>query len=324
MKFSLFIFIGSVLFFGGIPLLYAQIPSVGESVEISLEPQIPGPNTTVRVTAQSFSFEIDRATLRWVVNGKEVASGVGQTTAEFATGASGSTLTIALTILTPQGNLIERELSFVLGSLDLIIEPQTYTPPFYRGRALPSYGAQLRLIALPDASAERNDFLYRWERDYEVIEGLNGVARSVVSLRSPDFAANTTFSVEAISANSQRLRREVAISNVEPLVVLYEQSALRGIIYERAVPVQATLEGKEVTYVAEPYFFSVARRSDGVLSYQWTIDGSAIESGARSELTLRQDTEGSGTATIGLNIQNEREILQAAVAAITLIFDTSE
>lgn len=302
-------------------LVHAQIPSFAESVEIKITPRVPQPNARVEMSVTSYSFDIDRSTIRWSVGGKEISSGVGNKQIEVTAGDIGSTVQIGLTIITPQNTVIERTISVPIGSIDLIIEADTYVPPFYRGRAMPTYGASVRLIAFPNSSVSTDRFLYRWERDYEVMEGLIGTANNVAVIRSPEFSARTAYAVEAASVNpSVRLRRDFALANVEPSVVLYEDNPLGGIQYERAVQTQSSLAGKEVTYVAEPFFFSAAGRNDGKLSYEWTLDGESVNTGAKDFLTLRQDVEGEGSASIGLSIQNSTEILQTAAVALTLFF----
>lgn len=297
---------------------FAQIPSVNEAIGIEVSPSVPGPGDLVTVTVSSFSFDIDRSTIVWAVNGKEVKRSVGERSVTFTAGAAGTTARVDLAITTPSGDLVERSLSFPLSGLDVIVEADTYAPPFYRGRSLPTAGAAARLVAIPPGSP--NNLLFRWENDFEFVQAASGVGRQVFTLRLNEFSTGNTYAVEVSSNDATtRARKEIGITYAEPEIVFYEQNPLRGVVYEHAIASQASLKGKEITVLAEPYFFSSREREGSSLTYDWAFNSNSTETRGAA-LTLRQDVEGEGSADIGLSIQNVNQLLQTASAAFTLYF----
>lgn len=301
---------------------YAQTPSLNEALGIDVSPAVPGPGELVTITVSSFSFDIDRSTVMWTVNGKEVKGGVGERAVSFTVGAASTVARVDLAIITPSGDRVERSLTFPISGIDVIVEADTYVPPFYRGRALPTSGAATRLVAIP--AGPSGNLLFRWEDDFEFVQGASGVGRQVMSARLNEFSDSRTYAVEVSSGDGgTKARREVVIEYAEPQIVFYEENPLKGVLYERSIPTQASLEGKEITVVAEPYFFSSLGRESAALMYEWTFNNEPAEADGAA-LTLRQDVEGEGSADINLSIQNVNRLLQTASAAFTLLYGQRE
>jgi len=102
---------------------------------------------------------------------------------------------------------------------------------------------------------------------------------------------------------------------------------LRGTNYDAAMPQAISLQAKEITLQAEPYYFSVAAKNAGMLSYAWTLNGEDMSGPdtARGILTLRQSGSGAGSANIGVTMQNTNpdQFVQTAAAALQIVFGAS-
>ena len=77
---------------------------------------------------------------------------------------------------------------------------------------------------------------------------------------------------------------------------------------------------------AVPYFFSNSSLANGALTYAWTLNGNDATgpNSAAGELKLHQTGSGSGSATIGVSLENNDtdKLVQAANAALQIVFGT--
>ncbi len=301
----------------------AQASSVSESLSVEVVPTVPGPNQPVTINVESYSFDISRSILVWTANGRLALQGTGERSFTFETGSVGTESRIGLQITSPTGIIIERTFLFPISGLDVIVEADTYTPPFYRGRTLPTAGAVVRFVAIPQSPVA--NLMFRWEDDFEFMQAASGLGRNVMSTRPNEFSTGRIYGVEVSSSNgSVKARRQINISYEEPEVVFYEESPLRGVLYHKALTQQIELRSKEITVIAEPYYFSTLRRESPTLTYEWTLNGELTGVTPSPSLTLRQDTEGEGSAGITLSIQSLDRLLQAASAFFTLTFGRQE
>src|SRR3989344_1794163 len=161
-----------------------QVGLPGEQLAINLSPSVPGPNETVTAKAESFSTDLNRATLSWYVNGKLVAQGLGEKEIEFTTGDIGKTTTVTLSASLSSGQQIQKTLSLVPADVDLILEARSYTHPFYKGRSLPPPNAPITLVAVPHFKStggqrlsDRN-LIYTWRDGVTVLGNLSGTGRN--------------------------------------------------------------------------------------------------------------------------------------------------
>jgi len=134
LAFSLFI----LLFLPQTPLALAQIPQLGNQLQLDVRPQAPRPGDTVSITAQSFSADVNRSNFTWSVNGKVIKRGLGENKIEFRTGEAGSVSVVRVIVETPTLGTLSSELTLRPARVNLIWEADSYTPPFYQGKALPS------------------------------------------------------------------------------------------------------------------------------------------------------------------------------------------
>lgn len=194
----------------------------------------------------------------------------------------------------------------------ILYEVDTHTPPFYRGKALPSGENRLTALALPDLSGTRlnpSTLHYRWRRDGEIMNEFNGAGERLVSLNTPIANDSTLLEVEVSDPRgTYRARGALVLSDRPPKALLYEDNSLLGVLYNRAIPRDFSLKGKEVSLLASPVFFSAGESARGPL-YEWRLNGAAVSSEKR--LVLRSEGE-SGLSLVSVFISNPEKITQSA------------
>lgn len=203
-------------------------------------------------------------------------------------------------------------------TVDLIIEADTYVPAFYRGRREPTSGSQIRAIAIvpPD-----KQYSYRWELDGRALS--NGAAvpnQRAITFTAP-IGSRFRIGVDVYDQEGQKVgEQEEYISTSDPQTYFFEDSLLYGI---RPVAISDTyvLSGDEVTIRAVPYFMDEQIFAIGH-QLRWIVNGREVldEQSSEEDLITLRRASGSGTASIGFTLRNERSLTQYANGSFTLEF----
>ena len=208
--------------------------------------------------------------------------------------------------------------------VDLLFDANSYVPPFYLGRALPSPGSVLRLHAIPHLTPHvpDSDITYTWRRDGAVVGAISGKGKSSVSIAGPTLFAADTISVDAVSADGTSYgSASVVIPSIDPQLTLYEDHPLFGIEYYNALLGQSSIPDLEMTFAAVPYFAAVSGPSDPSLNYAWIVNGASVAASATSsnEITINADNS-SGVAAIAASLTSSVNFLLDASGAWNVLF----
>jgi len=204
-------------------------------------------------------------------------------------------------------------------SIPLVWESDTYTPPFYKGKALSPSDSGSRIIALPPSTFGPDTATYTWKFNGKVLGSLSGVGKKTLSLAGSPFTSDRLVTVTVESADgSQEGVGVVRIPVQKPLVLAYEDSPLSGIRFENALERFSGHTETDIPLLAYPYFFSTTHRLSG-LSYEWTVGGRSVSDGKNGSLTARSDV--AGTSTVQVSVHNLKNILQQATHDFSVIVD---
>lgn len=292
-----------------------------DPIKIRITPETPGPHTPVRIELQDATATLKDATIVWSLNGKTASSGTAQRSFSFTTGALGETIRVAVHIESGSGP-IDREFVFRPSAVRLVWEADTYVPPFYKGKAELSPGANLRMHAFTDirdaagARIPASNLIFSWERGGTKFADRSGLGVTTFSVQGSQLTAGEEIAVSVSTRAGERVGyASLFIPSTDPYVRVYERHPLQGIIYARALQQKTSFSEQEVTLVAEPYFFSAASRSGNDLYYEWRLNGELIPSAALSGTLTIQSTK-KGEAVVALSVQNimTTRLLQVAEA----------
>jgi hypothetical protein len=293
---------------------YAQslLDDVGSTLTIQLTPENVAPGQVITVELSNFSRDFSLATVAWSVDGKIVASGLGLTTTTVQAGSLGSQKRVAVAAQFPDGSILSGSTTLTPSVVSLVWEAETYTPPWYRGKALASPGSVVRASAeawfiRKDGSRISNDqILFSWKRNGILLTTLSGVGKSTLTMPAPQLHADDSLSVTASSRDGSFEGNSIVVipsASVQP--VLYPTSPTGGVSYISALGESVTVIDSETTVVAELYFASIRNRNDAQMQYQWSVNGevSRPESEA-SKLTIALANTGAVTAKITLAVNH--------------------
>jgi hypothetical protein len=321
----------TVLFAGTVSLAAAQADIPRETFEdaISLRvlPQIPQPGQYISVEVKSLSLNLDRATISWYTNGIKTQSAIGLKKINTQALSAGSSMVIRV-VVTLDGRSYEQTTTIITGSVDLIWQAKSYTPPFYRGKALFPYQADITVAAFANliengVRLNPKDLIYSWKANGDVLKDSSGYGKDSVTIRGGVILRPIEVSVSVSSVSGKTVATaETSLTYTNPQVIFYENNPLYGALYHQALEASINLKSQEIWLKAAPYFMSTSQlHKDADLSYEWSINNSQTTQRANT-IILRNTSKEAGSSAIGTKISNTTKILQGAQGQVTINFNT--
>lgn len=319
----------ALLLMVGMPA-YAQ--TVPDPVQYVVTPETPGADETVLIEVQGVGSFLGSADIVWKRDGITVKSGIGERTYTFVTGALGQKTSVSVAIDSSQGYFAQTFI-FNPSRINLLWEAYTTVPPLYKGKALYSAGSDYKVVAFPTvySGASRiaaSALTYQWFYRDEPVPGASGLGRFTFSRTGDQLQQSEDVAVDVYYGTAKVGRGELSVPASDPFILLYSRDALRGTLYDAALPAAISLVGREITVQAEPYYFSAATKKSGMIPFVWTLNDEPA-SGPDSPsgiLTLRQSGSGTGSATIGVSMQNNNpdQFVQTAGTALRIEFGAKQ
>lgn len=319
----LFVFIFSVTIglFGFTLPLNAQVDSSSD-ISIGTLPTNPGPNQSIQVTIESYSINLNSSKISWYVNNKLITQGVGIKTIPTQTGNLGSETVISVQIDT-ETETLTKKLTIIPTSVNILWEARTYTPPFFKGKALFSHQSNILFTAIPRIVVKgkeipKENLIYTWSKNGVILGDKNGYGKYTLPQTGSVISRPFSIEVEVSDPNTGITAFNTTnVQPIEPEIIIYKTDPLYGVEYSKAILDSLPLSGKEITLTAVPYFFSNIEN----ISYNWSINGNDISDGQNtSTRVFRKVGEVFGISQINLKIIQKNKILQFASHNVSIEF----
>jgi hypothetical protein len=304
--------------------IFAVAPS---SILVDVSPANPAPNENVSITLSSYTSNLDSVRIEWGVNGKTTLSGIGKKTYSLKAGGEGSSTTVEIRIMLPDGEIDKR----------VVIAPQvmtllwqtndSYVPPFYRGKAFPVPESPIKVVAIPEAKNSNgtnnsSNMVYDWTMNYENVPEGSGYGKNSFTYTSDYLDDSNLISVSA-STPEQTYSSEasVTITSGEPKLVFYKKDNALGTIWENALPDGHQISGDEII-VAEPYFVTPKNLRVPVFTWNWSINGNTVTNQGflKNNLPVKVPAGTRGTSVIRLDLSNIDKIFQKVSKELNVEF----
>ena len=296
---------------------------------VQISPEIPGAYEEVTASISSPSINLDLSSITWSIDGEKVSSNIGQKSISFKTSGVGEKITVVATA--SLGNTFLRGSATVNpGEVDILWEASdTYTPPFYKGKALPTSESSIRVTAIPNAfkssggAYKIGDLSYKWSRNSEILGSLSGRAVSTLSFKNDYLKRGELIGVETRNTSDVKIgKAEINIEIVDPKILFYEKNPLLGVLYNKSLFNSINLPNEELSLVAEPYFISPSNKNSNQIKYSWSLNGNPVTTSYKipNVLVLRQQTGVVGEANVSLEVENLSKILLSATNNLMLNF----
>ena len=300
-----------------LPFNTAPLQGVLQGISITLEPNTPRPFSTMTISLKSVRHDLSQTFIRWEKDGRLMSEGVGNTQFSFATGAVGESSQIKFYIMQEDTLLYADSVEVSPSQLGIAWEAETYTPPFYRGKALAVPGSRVRLIALPffrdknGAVIDPSTLVYTWKIGTKTLVDDSGYGKQVLELEPGNpfgLAKKIILEVESVDGTFSD-QTSIILGSSQPLLRFYQVHPLRGVVYEHSLS-RLVLTDEETVVLAEPYFFSIPEREDEQLLFEWDLDGSPFT--AQEVVTLQKPQNASGSGIMRVKVRSRDALLQRA------------
>ena len=305
--------IASAMIFSGNAL------AVNENYLVEISPEIPTPGVEVRANLVSYSFDVDRAYIVWSLDGVVKLEGVGEKKFSFMAGSIGKRITLDVAIITEKGLKLNKVIKIIPAEVDLLWTAKTYTPVFYKGKAMPVPGSLVTVAAIPHfggyAGGNRADYIYNWKLDYKNKPNYSGVGKSSFTFRTAGPFNKSVVSVEVSDYKKTVKAKNFAfIKNREPELFFYKDYPLEGPSYNIAVggAIDLPAGASEISVRGEPYFFSIPRK-ESLFSFNWAVNGKKTTVERPNVIDFSAEPgSGGGQASVWLDIKNKFKDFQSA------------
>jgi hypothetical protein len=302
------LFVGAQDFAGGL---------IDTGLSIALEPALPQPQSVFKVSLNDYGGSAFGSGISWFYNDIQLTEAQNARNITLQAGEAGSTGVVKAVLDTPNGTKETLVATINPLYLDIILEPQTHVPTFYKGRALPSAESSINATAfLSGETLLTNEYLYTWRLNNTVIQGgpLRGGSR--VSFTMPQDSYSTLSLTVTTLGGTTLAKRTIAVPVVAPKLVFYEVNTLYGIV-ERSLKSPFSLLGNSMTVRAEPYYLdSTVFNAPSIAA--WKIDKADVPpSNNPYDITLER-VEAGGSANVTFRIQSTTKLLQGTKGTFTM------
>ncbi len=289
----------------------------GSDLTITSAPLYPAANQMITLKAEIYVTDINRAEISWFVDGKLKERGVGKKEFSFRTKDLGKTSLIDIQINTSDLGRINKRIKITPTEINFIWEANTYSPPFYKGKALNTHEAAMKMVALPifvDSAGRKIDaknLVYTWEKDWKIAGAKSGYGKNSFSFIGPQIFRETVISVTVETLDGAlKNKKNLSLPSHSPEIIFYEKNPLLGILDNNALGNSYKQTGEELALVARPFFFS-KENLPRQTKYNWTLNGKKLEKRGL-EIVVRRTGNTGGRSLIALEIQNLKKIMQFA------------
>lgn len=307
----------------------AQVPAIIEQVSVDVSPEVPKPGQTVTFNITSYGgIDIDRAQVNWVVNGKSILKGFGEKQFIFTPSEDGKLTTVVLHIQPQYGAEVTKTFKFQPSEVDVLWQASTYTPPFYKGKALFTPEADVQFVAMPNIQNSKGvkiqpgKAVYDWEINYKHYADKSGYGKNYYNYAGSILAKPVNIRVSA----SDPLNTESAgvgsldITPTQPILLMYEIHPTYGPLFNRAAVGTFNFGVQDIQLGAYPYFYSVSSKKS--LSYVWKINGVALDALPQNQdfVVLQKVKPESGQSTVSVVASNGDKVLQQSMTSLDLLY----
>jgi len=312
-----------ILFFICFKISFSQ---EGSLVSVSAYPENPAPGQEVSIKLSSYYLNLDILKVSWYIDGNLKFEGIGETNTKIKAGDIGYTKKIKVVVTDKDGYKIEKILEIRPITISLIAEPQSYTPPFYKGKALLSYEGTTKISVITEITdlngkkISEDNMIFKWFENSILREG--GVGKKVFSLENRIPVDGTEIKLKIYNLNEELLAEtSKMITYILPQINIYENSPIYGILYNKAIPSNYLLgEKEEIKIIVEPFFFDSQIEK---IKYVWKINNDLVENQEKNNELILKRTENTkkGLADILINVKSQDKIYQSTKKNIKIGYE---
>lgn len=297
-----------------------------QNINIKLNPEFPTANQSVTVSTDVYITNMDKATISWFIDGVLKLEGIGKKDFTFLTKDYGEGIDLTLQISSSETGTVSKTFEIIPTELDLIWETGTFTPPFYKGKALNTHQSIVKIVAIPNfikdgIKIKPEELIYTWKKDGKISSKDSGYGKNSFSFVGPELFRENIISVEVETIDSSiKNKKNIFLKSNSPEIIFYEEDPLLGILSNKNLKFFPLFNNysEEVKIVAYPLFFSMYNKED--IQYNWFVNNNPAP-GFKNTISINTGDKITGSFPISLKVQNLNNFLLFTENNFNLIFE---
>jgi len=321
MKLKLFLFTALVIFG---TTAYAASSS---NILVDITPSNPAPHENTVITLSSYAYNLDTVSIKWSMTGKTVSSGIGKKSFSLEAPAAGSETNVIATLSLLDGEM-ETKITIRPSVMVLLWQANdSYVPPFYRGKALPTPDSEVKIVAIPEIRTssglvDSKNMTYAWKKDYTNNVDGSGYGKNSFLFINDYLENSNNISVVASTVDQKySSAANVNIGMVQPKILFYKNDNDLGTIWHNTLIDSYKIQESEIVE-AVPYFISPKTIQHPALVWNWFINDNRVNltSFKKNLMPLQVEAGTHGTSKLRLEIENRDKIFQTTNKEINIEF----
>ena len=303
-----------------------QISEVQEQIDVNVSPGIPNPGDDVKISIEAYGTDLTKADVTWKIDGITAQKGRGVVELDTVAGDAGTSKKIDIIILPINGPEVDKSVTLAPEKVDLVWEAKTYTPPFYKGKALYAPQEKVVVAAFPNFKADGSigvdptHLTYKWLNDIDAIPEYSGYGKDFVLYQGPIILDSHTITVTVNGDGAAESNAFVPLAPIQPNVLVYEDNPLYGVLFNEALPASFNLGNNEITLAAYPYNFGFKWRTDPNTEYTWSMNGADININNQPSMVFKNTSNSSGQTTVGIDVKSVSNFLVEATQSLNISY----
>ncbi len=299
----------------------------GGGISVTMLPAHPAPYQNVDINLTSYSSNLDSVLISWSINGQITASAIGKKSLSVTAPASGGETNVTATIYLPDG-AVETKIKIKPSVMVLLWQANdSFVPPFYKGKALPTPDSEVKVIAMPEIRtasglADSKNMTYYWKKDYTNNVDGSGYGKNFFLFINDYLEDSNNISVTASTADQQYSNQaSIDIGTFQPKLFFYKNDNIFGTLWNKVLDDTYKIQGAE-TIQAVPYFISPKEIRTPTLVWNWFINDAPVSltSLNKNLMPLGAEEGKHGNAKLKLEIENRDKIFQSVNKEINIEF----
>lgn len=304
-----------------------EIFNLQAEINLSISPSNPQVGQAINASVQASGTNLDSNNISWYVNGVQKATGIGVKTFTTQVTSLGAPLVIKVRVTTNTGEVAERSFTVSAQDVDIVWESDSYTPPFYKGKALYTPEGNVFITAMPNiinkagVRVAPSNLVYKWSINNSVLGDKSGYGRNVLFFSGSILAEQTEVMIEVTASDGTTGVGYEILAPQSPQTVLYENDPLYGVMFNNAITNGFKLKSSEIRVDAYPYFQSANNKIASNLTYSWSLNSTPIPVPLqKNSAVFRNSNNLNGTSLISVITENSTHILQQTQVNANLNF----
>jgi hypothetical protein len=289
---------------------------------LDISPQYPKANETVRASLSTFTTDLNKANISWILDGETKLAGIGKKNFSFTFTNSKYSKTLEAKIETISGATLNKKIILSSSNIDILWEAvDTYVPPFYKGKTLIPVEGNIKIVAIPN-SKNSAGFAYAWKQDNKNKSSASGYEKNSYSYKNTYLEKDNTVEVSVSDLFGNNIgTNKITITPGIPKILFYEKDYVFGTNWNRSISNYFTVKEGGLSLIAEPYFFSQKNLSSAFLSFDWSLGGQKTPTPKqKNTISIKPEIGKSGNSTIKLVINNISTLFQTTEKELNVNF----